>query len=112
MSGYILSKFAAIQLTAHLAASYPNVTAVALHPGLVETDMMAEAFMRFNHDPPELPGSVLVWLSTEKAHFLSGRIISVNWDVDDLVARKDEITRDGLLQLKFGGTLGKEQFGL
>jgi len=109
-SGYLISKLASVQLTAHLAAAYPNLTAVAVHPGLVETDMMMEEFKRFNKDTPELSGSVLAWLATKKAHFLSGRFISVNWDVDDLVARKDEIVRDGLLQLKLNATLGKEQF--
>jgi len=111
-SGYFISKLAAIQLTTYFAARYPNITAVAVHPGLVATDMMEESFKHFNLDEPALPGGVMVWLATEKARFLSGRVVSANWDVDDLVARKDEIVRDNLLQLKLGATLGKEQFGV
>ncbi|KAH8888979.1 NAD(P)-binding protein [Thozetella sp. PMI_491] len=110
LSGYLISKLAAIQLMTHLAAAYPNLTTVAVHPGLVKTDMMLEQFKGFNLDTPELSGSVMAWLATDKARFLSGRFISVNWDVDDLVARKDEIVSEELLQLKLGAILGMEQF--
>jgi NAD(P)-dependent dehydrogenase (short-subunit alcohol dehydrogenase family) len=110
MSGYLISKLAEFQLTTYLAASYPSINSVAMLPGLVKTDMYMEAFSRFNMDPPELPGSVAVWLSTDKARFLSGRFISVNWDVEDLAARKEEILKDNLLTLQLNATLGKEQF--
>lgn len=110
MSGYSISKLATVQLTAHLAAAYPNVTAVALHPGLVETDMMHDAFRRFNLDSPALVGGLAVWLSSEKAKFLTGRVIASNWSVDDLVERKDEIASGKLLQIDLTGTFGKGQF--
>ncbi|MAD87095.1 MAG: hypothetical protein CL912_29400 [Deltaproteobacteria bacterium] len=40
LSGYGISKAGALQLSQHIAAGYPNVTAVCLHPGLVDTDML------------------------------------------------------------------------
>jgi len=72
---------------------------VAVHLGLVETDMMTEDFRHLGFDIPELAGEVMVWLSAEKARFLSGRVISANWDVGGLVTRKNEIAGEGLLQL-------------
>lgn len=40
LSGYGISKAGALQLSQHIAAGYPNVTAVCIHPGLVDTDML------------------------------------------------------------------------
>jgi NAD(P)-dependent dehydrogenase (short-subunit alcohol dehydrogenase family) len=110
MAGYSISKLAAMQLVSHLAVAYPNLTAVGLHPGLVETDMMEEVFKRFDLDSPALIGGVTVWLSSDKAKFLTGRTIAANWSVDDLVARKEEIERDNLLRVDLTGKFGKEQF--
>ncbi|KAK5652206.1 hypothetical protein OQA88_10703 [Cercophora sp. LCS_1] len=91
MSGYTISKLAALELTAHIAAAYPNVTAVALHPGLVETDMLMD-------------------LSGERAKFLSGRVVAANWSVDGLVEKKGEIEEGNLLRVDLVGRLGREQF--
>jgi NAD(P)-dependent dehydrogenase (short-subunit alcohol dehydrogenase family) len=97
-------------MTSHLAAAYPNITAISLHPGLVETDMMDPVFKRFNHDSPNLIGGLTVWLSSEKSKFLSGRAITSNWSVDDLVERKEEIQAGRLLMIDLTGRFGKDQF--
>ncbi|KAJ4290032.1 hypothetical protein N0V88_006834 [Collariella sp. IMI 366227] len=110
MSGYSISKLATLQLMAHVAAAYPHVTTVCLHPGLVDTDMLLDAFRRFTLETPALIGGLAVWLSSEKAKFLSGRIVASQWSVDDLVERKEEIEEQNLLRLDFVGKLGKEQF--
>jgi hypothetical protein len=66
----------------------------------------------FNLDDPSLIGGVLVWLSAdaERSKFLTGRFISANWDVEGLLARKDEILEKDLLTLDMKGPFGKEQF--
>lgn len=110
ISGYAISKLGSLQLAAYVAAENPNVTAVALHPGLVMTDMTMDAFKPFALDTPELVGGVGVWLATEKAAFLSGRYICAHWSVDDLVERKEEIVSEGKLTIQLNGKLGKEQF--
>lgn len=111
MSGYSLSKLAGLQLMNFVAATYPNVTAVALHPGLVETDMYDEAFRRFNLDSPALVGGTTVWLAgQERAKFLSGRAVVANWSVEDLVERREEIVSGELLKMGLKGEFGKEQF--
>lgn len=110
MAGYSISKLAVMQLMTHLAAAYPNLTAIGLHPGLVDTDMMEDVFRRFDLDSPALVGGVTVWLSSDKAKFLTGRTIAANWSVDDLVARKEEIEKEDLLRVDLTGKFGKEQF--
>jgi NAD(P)-dependent dehydrogenase (short-subunit alcohol dehydrogenase family) len=112
LSGYILSKLGSQQLTANIAAGYPNITAVNIAPGLYDTDMLTEAFRKFNLDDPSLIGGTLVWLGAdaERSRFLSGRTTSANWDVDGLVARKEEIVSKDLIVLDWKGPFGKEQF--
>ena len=83
---------------------------MALAPGVVMTDMTTEAFKPFAQDTPELVGGVAVWLATEEAKFMSGRFISANWMVDELVQRKEEIVKEGKLLFGLVGRLGADQF--
>jgi NAD(P)-dependent dehydrogenase (short-subunit alcohol dehydrogenase family) len=112
MSGYATSKLASQQLNSTIAAAYPNITAVNVSPGLQDTQSLQPAFRRFNLDTPALAGGTMVWLAADpkRAKFLSGRTISVNWDVEDLVERKEEIEKENLLVLNLKGEFGKEQF--
>ncbi|TVY18084.1 Short chain dehydrogenase [Lachnellula arida] len=110
MSSYSLSKLAALQLQAYVALENPNMIVIALHPGIVMTEMTAGAFEPFAKCTPELVEGLGVWLSTGKAAFLNGRYVSSNWSVDDLVARKEEIVSEGKLSLVLKGEFGEEQF--
>lgn len=56
----------------------------------------------------DLPGHFCVWLASEEASFLKGKLVWANWDVEDLIARKDEICKTdllniGLVGVSFGG---------
>ncbi|KAJ4350174.1 uncharacterized protein N0V89_008795 [Didymosphaeria variabile] len=109
MSGYFISKFILDNLSTYVAAEYPNVVATSLFPGLVPTDMLREPFgTLFEHTSAELVGSTAVWLCHEKAKFLSGRWISTNWDMEDLVSRKEEIIKGDLLKLTLKGSFGAD----
>jgi len=112
IAGYGISKLAAWSLAANVAVAYPNITSAVVHPGLVQTRQLQPAFQRFDLDKPELVGSVLVWLAAdpERSRFMSGRIMSANWDVEGLLARKDEILNSNKLQIDVPGPFGKEQF--
>lgn len=44
----------------------------------------------------ELAGAV--YLTTERAEYLNGRFVTVNWDIEELEARKDEIVLNGLMR--------------
>ncbi|ORY19313.1 hypothetical protein BCR34DRAFT_472212 [Clohesyomyces aquaticus] len=114
LSAYGMSKLGAFELTTYVAAENPNVLAVALHPGTVLTEMTLETFKRFSVDTPELVGGIGVWLAGWEGvdrSFLSGRFVSANWDVDDLVKRKDEIVQGELLKMNLNAKLGSAQFG-
>ncbi|KAI8632517.1 NAD(P)-binding protein [Xylariaceae sp. FL1651] len=110
MPGYSVSKLVAQQQIPSIAAVYPNITAVALHPGLLDTDMLPNSMRHFNNEAPELVGGVAVWLSHPHAHFLSGRVIASQWDVDDLLAREDDIRASNDLTLDLVGKFGPGQF--
>lgn len=109
-SAYSLSKLINLQMAAYVAAESKNVTSVSLHPGVVKTDMTLESFRKFALDTPELVGGVAVWLATEKARFMNGRFMNINWNVDDLYERREEIQQGNLLQIDVQGTFGAEQF--
>lgn len=43
-------------------------------------------------------GDFNVWLAGKEAGFLKGKYVFANWDVDEMVARKEEIVRESLLE--------------
>jgi len=51
----------------------------------------------------DLPGHFCVWLCKPDADFLRGRFVWANWDVDELIAKKDQIVKNDSLKL---GLLG------
>jgi NAD(P)-dependent dehydrogenase (short-subunit alcohol dehydrogenase family) len=113
LSAYGISKLAVFELMTYVAAENHNVVAVALHPGIVSTDMTLDSLKRFALDTPELVGGVGVWLAGwdgASRDFLSGRFVSANWDVEDLVRRKDEIIEKKLLKMDINAVLGAAQF--
>jgi NAD(P)-dependent dehydrogenase (short-subunit alcohol dehydrogenase family) len=114
LSAYGISKLAILELMTYVAVENPNVFAVALHPGIIDTEMTIDAFKPFALDTPELVGGIGVWLAGWEAadrSFLNGRYVSANWDVEDLMARREEIEKEGLLKMDLKGELGAAQFG-
>jgi len=112
MAPYSISKLAAQMLAANVAAAYPGITSAIIHPGLVDTQQLLPAFARFDLDNPALVGGLLVWMAADpaRANFLGGRMVSANWDVEGLLARKDEILGSKALTLDLVGPFGKDQF--
>jgi hypothetical protein len=52
----------------------------------------------------DLPAAFCVWLVTSiVADFLRGRLSWANWDVDELLARKDDIVEGDLLNVRLLG---------
>jgi hypothetical protein len=76
------------------------------------TKYIIDAFKRFALDTPELVGGMGVWLATDHARFLSGRFVSANWSVDDLMARKDELLAGNDLKIVYQGKFGLDQFSV
>ena len=67
-------------------------------------------FMKFALDTPELVGGIGVWLATDAARFLTGRFVSANWSVDDLMAMKEKISEGQDLKFMYHGRFGLDQF--
>lgn len=48
-------------------------------------------------DTVELPSHFAVWLCSEEAKFLRGRMVWCNWDVDEIKSRKAEVEKSPTL---------------
>ena len=60
--------------------------------------MLYEGYDEYAQDEPELTGALSVYLAQERADFLRSSLTSVNWDVREMEARKEDIVEQGLLK--------------
>ncbi|MCJ1403612.1 hypothetical protein MMC11_006835 [Xylographa trunciseda] len=105
-SGYATSKVAGMRLMDYLAGDNPNVRVYALHPGVVESDMNVKSGVTNAEelDKAELPGGFCVWLASPEAEFLRSKVVWTNWDVEEMMAKKDEISKNpDFLTLGYNG---------
>ncbi|KAK5061067.1 hypothetical protein LTR84_007608 [Exophiala bonariae] len=114
-SAYCAAKLAAAKLDDYLAVENPNLRVFTVHPGVIDTSMLKQVFG--NTGGKELPKGIsavlsqvalpahfTVWLASAEADFLRGRYIWVNWDVEELTSRRQEIEKDPLLfKIVLGG---------
>ncbi|KEF53380.1 uncharacterized protein A1O9_10355 [Exophiala aquamarina CBS 119918] len=70
-------------------------------PGIVDTEMLDPGFKVFAHDDVRLTGMLALWLMRPEADFLRGQMVSVNWDVDEMLAHQQAIKDEKLLQIKW-----------
>ncbi|KAL3448217.1 hypothetical protein BJX65DRAFT_317461 [Aspergillus insuetus] len=110
LSSYSISKMANTKLIQFLQVEHPEITSVSIDPGVVKTswaDNTALAFLLpLGRDTFELVGAVGVWVTSGDKSFLSGRYLSINWDVEELEARREEIVEKDLLKLCHRGEFG------
>jgi NAD(P)-dependent dehydrogenase (short-subunit alcohol dehydrogenase family) len=105
---YCVSKAAQLRLLENIHEQYfeEGLVTYAVNPGAVLTEMAIqtapEKFKPFLTDSPELCGAFCVWLTggRPRTEWLSGRLLSAKWDVNELMARKEDIVTDDLLKLK------------
>ncbi|KIW87091.1 uncharacterized protein Z519_12388 [Cladophialophora bantiana CBS 173.52] len=76
-----------------------GVRFISVHPGFVKTAMADKSGLDglFATTSPQLAAEFIVWAASEEASFLANRLAWVNWDVDELVARKQEIVEKDML---------------
>lgn len=92
-SAYCSTKAGFLLLTATLAAEEPEITAVSLRPGVIDTDMQGHIRKHRHHmphdlaeyfhglkekgqlEPPEVPGQIAAWLALEAPRELSGQMV-------------------------------------
>ena len=104
LSSYCAAKLAVLKLNEYLAAENPGLRVFNVHPGSIETPMYEKHWSTRGgieagpeRDDPALPADFMVWLATPHAEFLRGRFVWASWDVDEMMAKKDEIEADPLL---------------
>lgn len=101
---YAATKAANIKLFDYLQAEHPDLHIVNVHPGVVNTEINANTQMEgVGQDDIELPAHFQVWLASREADFLKGKFVWVNWDVDELKARAEDIKRSLLLRVLLNG---------
>ncbi|KAK3678421.1 hypothetical protein LTR78_001718 [Recurvomyces mirabilis] len=94
-TAYNSSKFAAVKMLQDLASEVQDLHVVSMHPGVVESAMSEKSFagkaQAPQYDTVELPAHFAVWLCSQEAGFLRGKFAWCNWDVEELIAKKDEL---------------------
>ncbi|KAI1350463.1 hypothetical protein F5Y01DRAFT_285860 [Xylaria sp. FL0043] len=104
-SSYQSSKFATVRLAEFIATEYAEqgLVCYAIHPGGIKTELalgMPKDMWGILNDTLQLPAHTLVWLSKEHRLWLSGRFVSVNWDMEELEGKKEQIEKDNLLKFR------------
>lgn len=110
-TGYTISKMAQIRMIEYLGEQYGKeedggLLTVTVHPGAVDTNMARgntpEAFVKYLVDDVALCGAWIVWLANQRRdlQWLTGRLVSATWDVDELVSRRREIEEKDLLKFE------------
>jgi NAD(P)-dependent dehydrogenase (short-subunit alcohol dehydrogenase family) len=105
-TSYPISKFAVSRMAEVFATEYEKegLMAIAFNPGDVPTDMSRKLPGKatlISQDKPELAGDTLVFLTKEKRQWLSGRMITSNWDMEEFLSKRDQIVADNLLKFCF-----------
>lgn len=105
--GYNISELAVNRLTESLAQAYAGdgLLAYCVHPGIVATmpapiGLEAADSRPMATDDVGLCGPFLVWLVKEKRPWLSGRYLSANWDVEELVGKEGDIVKEDKLKMR------------
>jgi NAD(P)-dependent dehydrogenase (short-subunit alcohol dehydrogenase family) len=95
-SAYSSSKLAAAKFIEDAQAEHPEFKFFNIHPGVVDTEMARKGTFTAQDDV-QLPASFSVWLASPKSNPLKGKFIWANWDVEELLARQEEINSKNLL---------------
>ncbi len=101
-SDYQTSKHAINRLCEFINVDHGDdgIKSFAIHPGGVATDLgknMPRELHPYLVDEPELAAGFIVWLCSGQADWASGRYLSSNWDVNELLQMKEKIINDDLL---------------
>lgn len=106
-SAYQTSKVAVTRFTEFLSVEYSEqgLVAFSIHPGAVKTELamnMPQHMHELLIDEPQLPADTVCWLVQERRPWLGGRYISVNWDMTELLSKKQEIVEEDKLKFQLG----------
>lgn len=103
IASYSCSKAATCRIMEFLHHENPECQIFNVQPGVVATDL-SRGYGRKAEDSGELPAGFAVWLArSPDAGVFSGKFLWANWDVGELLSRKEEILREGLLEFGLKG---------
>ncbi|KZV64861.1 NAD(P)-binding protein [Peniophora sp. CONT] len=111
LADYGISKHTINRFVEIMALDYSAIRFYTVHPGLILTPGSADVAERMGlpkgtietPDSVELPAATFLWLTARNAEFLSGRYIQATWDLNEVLAKQEEIVRDNLLVTKLAG---------
>ena len=64
------------------------------------TTTMPDELKHILIDTPELPAHHLLWLVKERRDWLAGRFVDCRWDVEALIAKKQDIVDGDKLKVR------------
>ncbi|KAL8243738.1 hypothetical protein R6Q59_009996 [Mikania micrantha] len=104
-SSYLTTKQAVLRLNnfVHAENVDKGLLTYSIHPGAVMTELakgMPKAQQKVLKDTPELCGDVVPWLTSERREWLADRYVSVTWDMEEFLGKKDEIVSKDLLKMR------------
>lgn len=103
---YRSSKLAVLRWTESLQAEYggQGLLTFCVNPGGIKTRMsqgvVAEAMRDKFPDRVDVAGDTIVWLAAERREWLGGWYVSCPWDMEELMAKRDEIVEGDRLKLR------------
>lgn len=97
-SMYNITKLAEQRFSEHLSLEYPSLRVFTTMPGIVLTAMVSGAFKQYAQDHVDLTGMLALYLVQERADYLKGGMVSVNWDVEEMEEYRQEIVEKKVLQ--------------
>jgi NAD(P)-dependent dehydrogenase (short-subunit alcohol dehydrogenase family) len=112
MSAYVTSKTALIRFSEQLAIELQPyaVSVFSIRPGIVRTAMVEDSRHRLPfvqkllddglEVTPDVVANLVLFLASGRADALSGRLFSVDEDVEEIVRRTPEVCRDELYTLR------------
>ncbi|KAF4414792.1 NADP(+)-dependent dehydrogenase [Fusarium acutatum] len=77
--------------------------ASCVNPGAIKIKITAGALEAVRNVLPDrlaIAGDTIAWLASDRKEWLGGRYISCPWDMEELVAKKDEIAKEDALKLR------------
>jgi len=104
-AAYQLTKMVVLRFAQFLDAEYGDqgLIAYGVHPGGVPTELASNAdkeLLSRLTDSPDLGANAMVWLTSEPRKWLQGRFVSVNWDMEEFLAMREEIEKGDLLKYR------------
>ncbi|OGE50202.1 hypothetical protein PENARI_c018G07548 [Penicillium arizonense] len=102
---YRSSKFAILRWTESLQLEYGDegLLTFCVNPGAIKTKITEGAPKMVRNtlpDRPDIAGDTIAWLAAERREWLGGRYVSCPWDMEELLAKKDEIIDHDKLKMR------------